>query len=239
MTPTPRSPLPCSERIDAAVAARAMLAHPFYEAWSEGRLTLGDLRAYAGQYQPHVDAFPKAVGRTYLACEDAAGRRLLAENLAEEEGVGEGRQPHAELWTQFGEGLGASRAEIAGAELQPESQALVDTFASLSAKSYAAGLGALYAYESQLPAIAKTKIDGLQRFYGVADEPTLRFFRVHEAADVEHAAVCRDLLDALPADQAGEAAEAGAELAGALWGFLSGVERLTGVNTRSSTPQAA
>ena len=222
----------CSQRIDAAVAARAMLAHPFYRAWSEGRLTPADLRAYAGQYQPHVDAFPKAVGRTYLACEDVSGRRLLAENLAEEEGVGAGRQPHAQLWTQFGEGLGASRAEVTDAVLEPESQALVDTFAALSAKSYAAGLGALYAYESQLPAVSTTKIDGLERFYGVADEPTLRFFRVHEAADVEHAQVCRELLDALPDDEADEAAEAGAELAGALWGFLSGVERLTGLNRR-------
>ena len=228
------TPTPCSQRIDAAVAARAMLAHPFYRAWSEGRLTLDDLRAYAGQYQPHVDAFPKAVGRTYLACEDSAGRRLLAENLAEEEGVGEGRQPHSELWTQFGEGLGASRAQVTDAELQPESQALVDTFAALSARSYATGLGALYAYESQLPAVSTTKIEGLQRFYGVADEPTLRFFKVHEAADLEHAAVCRGLLDALPAEEADEAAEAGAELAGALWGFLSGVERLTGVNTRQA-----
>ncbi len=222
----------CSQRIDAAVAARAMLAHPFYRAWSEGRLTTGDLRVYAGQYQPHVDAFPKAVARTYLACHDAEGRRLLAENLAEEEGVGEGRQPHTELWTAFGEGLGASHAEVADAVLEPESTALVETFARLSGRSYAAGLGALYAYESQLPAVSATKIDGLERFYGVADEPTLRFFRVHEAADVEHAAVCRRLLDALPADEAEEAAEAGAELAGALWGFLSGVERLTGVNAR-------
>lgn len=223
---------PASARIDDAVAARAMLAHPFYLAWSEGRLTTGDLRAYAGQYQPHVDAFPKAVARTYLACDDMKGRRLLAENLAEEEGVGEGRQPHAELWILFGEGLGATRAEMTDAELEPESQALVDVFARLSAKSYAAGLGALYAYESQLPGVASTKIEGLTRLYGVEDEATLRFFRVHEAADVEHAAVCRELLDALPAEQADEAARAGAELSGALWNFLTGVERLTGVDAR-------
>ena len=30
--------------------------------------------------------------------------------------------------------------------------------------------------------------------YGIEDEATLRFFRVHESADVEHSAVCRELL---------------------------------------------
>ena len=224
----------CSQRIDAAVAARAMLAHPFYLAWTEGRLTRDDLRVYAAQYQPHVEAFPKAVARTYLACEDAAGRRLLAENLAEEEGVGEGRQPHAALWTQFAEGLGASREEVAGADLEPESRGLVDAFSALSTQSYAAGLGALYAYESQLPGVAGTKIDGLQRFYGIADEPTLRFFRVHEEADMAHAAVCRDLLDALPPVEAHEAEQAATALADALCGFLSGVERRTRVNARAA-----
>lgn len=222
-------PAPASQRIDTAVAARAMLNHPFYRAWSEGRLTTGDLAAYAAQYRPHVEAFPRAVARTYLACDDTEGRRLLAENLAEEEGVGEGRQPHAELWTRFGEGMGASRESMVAARIEPESRDLVDTFARLSARSYAAGLGALYAYESQLPDVSTTKIDGLKRFHGVHDAETLRFFTVHEAADVEHAQVCRGLLDRLPPAEADDAAEAGAELAGALWGFLDGVSRLAGV----------
>ena len=58
----------------------------------------------------------------------------------------------------------------------------------------------------------------------ISDEETLRFFRVHESADVEHSAVCRQLLDRLPEAQKAEAIEAGEELAGALWNFLSGVE---------------
>ena len=56
------------------------------------------------------------------------------------------------------------------------------------------------------------------------DEETLRFFRVHESADVEHSAVCRQLLDRLPENEKAEAVAAGEELAGALWNFLSGVE---------------
>ena len=62
------------------------------------------------------------------------------------------------------------------------------------------------------------------------DEETLRFFRVHEGADVEHSRVCRELLDRLPEGEREEAVAAGEELAGALWNFLSGVEREAGTH---------
>ena len=54
--------------------------------------------------------------------------------------------------------------------------------------------------------------------------------RVHESADVEHSSVCRDLLDKLPSDERAEAIGASAQLASALWTFLSGVERRTELN---------
>jgi pyrroloquinoline-quinone synthase len=72
--------------------------------------------------------------------------------------------------------------------------------------------------------VASAKIEGLIERYNIEDEETLRFFRVHESADVEHSAVCRELLDRLPEEQQAEAVAAGEELAGALWNFLSGVE---------------
>ena len=213
-----------SMAIDAAVARQPMLAHPFYQAWTEGRLPLDTLRAYARQYFHHVEAFPRAVSAVHSACPDRQGRLMLAENLAEEEGLGEGKQDHASLWMMFAAGLGESEAAVRSQDLNPETQALIDAFRRLSGRSYAAGLGALYAYESQFPAVARAKIEGLVDRYGIADEPALRFFRVHETADVEHSAVCRRLLDALPEAEKAEAVEAGEQLAAALWNFLSGVE---------------
>ena len=215
-----------STLIDAKVAERAMLKHPFYQAWTEGRLPLGTLRAYARQYFHHVEAFPRAVSAVHSACPDRDGRRMLAENLAEEEGLEAGKQDHASLWMMFACGLGESEDSVIGqrADLNPETHALIDTFRKLSRQSYAAGLGALYAYESQFPGVASAKIEGLIDRYGIIDEATLRFFRVHERADVEHSRVCRDLLDRLPEADKAEAVAAGEELAGALWNFLSGVE---------------
>ena len=214
-----------SGAIDAAVAEKAMLKHPFYQAWTAGELPLAKLRAYARQYFHHVEAFPRAVSAVHASCPDREGRHMLAENLAEEEGLGEGKQDHATLWSMFAQGLGETEDSVRTQVLNPETRALIETFQRLSNRSYAAGLGALYAYESQFPAVAKAKIEGLVERYGIEDEPTLRFFRVHEQADVEHSAVCRRLLDGLPAEDAAEAAAAGAELAGALWNFLSGVDR--------------
>jgi len=219
-----------STAIDAKVASKAMLAHPFYQAWTEGRLPLDTLRAYARQYFHHVEAFPRAVSAVHSACPDRDGRRMLAENLAEEEGIDAGKQDHATLWLMFACGLGESEGGVRGQPLNAETQALIDTFRKLSRQSYAAGLGALYAYESQFPGVATAKIEGLIERYGITDEETLRFFRVHETADVEHSAVCRALLDRLPDDQKAEAIAAGEELAGALWNFLSGVEARQTVN---------
>ena len=219
-----------SAAVDSKVAERAMLSHPFYRAWTEGRLPLDSLRAYARQYFHHVDSFPRAVSAVHSACRDSDGRRMLAENLAEEEGIGTGKQPHAALWLMFACGLGESEEAVRAQALNAETQALIDTFRKLSRRSYASGLGALYAYESQFPAVAAAKIAGLIDRYGIEDEATLRFFRVHESADVEHSAVCRALLDRLPEGEREEAIAAGEELAGALWNFLSGVEATAALN---------
>ena len=207
-----------------------MLKHPFYQAWTEGRLPLDTLRSYARQYFHHVEAFPRAVSAVHSACPDRDGRRMLAENLAEEEGLETGKQDHATLWLMFACGLGEGEEAVRAQSLNPETQALIETFRRLSRKSFASGLGALYAYESQFPGVASAKIDGLIDRYGIDDEPALRFFRVHESADVEHSSICRALLDRLPAEERAEAVAAGEELAGALWNFLSGVEACASLN---------
>lgn len=219
-----------SARIDTKVEERSMLRHPFYQAWTEGRLPLDTLRSYSRQYFHHVEAFPRAVSAVHSLCPDREGRRMLAENLAEEEGIEAGKQDHATLWLMFACGLGQSESAVRGENLNPETKALIDSFSRLSRQSYAAGLGALYAYESQFPAVASAKIEGLTERYSIDEEEVLRFFRVHESADLAHSFVCRTLLDRLPPEQQAEAVDAGEQLAGALWNFLSGVEARSPLN---------
>ena len=49
-------------QLEARIAKYDLLCHPFYQAWSAGRLTRDDLREYAQDYYHHVEAFP-----SYLA----------------------------------------------------------------------------------------------------------------------------------------------------------------------------
>src|SRR5690348_18053695 len=109
--------LTTSMLIDLKVAERAMLKHPFYQAWTEGRLPLDELRAYARHYFHHVEAFPRAVSAVHSACPDREGRRMLAENLAEEEGLDAGKQDHATLWLMFACGLGENEAAVRDQQL--------------------------------------------------------------------------------------------------------------------------
>ncbi|MGD2132723.1 MAG: CADD family putative folate metabolism protein [Maricaulaceae bacterium] len=224
--------LTTATRVDNVIAARRMLDHPFYQAWTAGELSREVLKEYAKQYFHHVEAFPRAVSATHANCPDREGRRMLAENLAEEEGLEAGKTDHPELWMQFARGLGASDAEVEGVALNAETRALIAAFQTESRASYARGLGALYAYETQIPEVARQKIDGCKKFYAMTDEDELRFFTVHEVADVEHAEVCRQLLDRLSPEESIEAEAGAAALSEALLGFLDGVSREAGVAGR-------
>jgi pyrroloquinoline-quinone synthase len=108
----------------------------------------------------------------------------------------------------------------------PETTSLIETFRKNTKDvPFTAGISALYAYESQVPEIAGTKIDGLKSFYGIDDPRTLKFFIVHHSLDVEHARVTRDLIAKYGEDEAEHdgALDAVDKVTAALWSFLDGV----------------
>jgi pyrroloquinoline-quinone synthase len=207
----------------AAVMQHSMLKHPFYVAWSEGKLSKSVLQEYAKQYYAHVRAFPTYVSAVHSHCDDLETRQILLENLVEEE---QGAENHPELWLRFAESLGVTREEVKNAELLPKTKDSVARLKQLTQSGdYREGLAALYAYESQIPEVAQTKRAGLKEFYGIDDERGLSFFRVHESIDLLHREIEQRILAkecAKPADKerVTAAASAGAE---ALWSFLDGV----------------
>ena len=102
---------------------------------------------------------------------------------------------HPELWLQFAEGLGVSRQQVQKSEKREETSNLIETFRAVCREgSTAEGLGALYAYESQIPVVCESKIDGLKKHYAITDPEHYRYFSVHIEADTEHAAAERDML---------------------------------------------
>ncbi len=208
------------DQLDADIAEKNLLKHPFYLAWTRGELSREALSDYAQQYYHHVAAFPTYLSAVHAKCEDHPTRKQLLDNLVDEEA---GTPNHPDLWVQFAEGLGV--ADARGGAPQAETKNLIGTFRSVCAGgSTAEGLAALYAYESQIPAICESKIDGLKKHYGMTDPEHYRYFSVHIEADREHSAAERQMLGQYVNEANFQSVRAAAgRVLDSLWALLTGV----------------
>ena len=212
------------EKIDNDIAEKHLLKHPFYLAWARGELSREALTDYAKQYYHHVAAFPTYLSAVHAKCDDQPTRKQVLSNLIDEEA---GSPNHPELWKKFANGLGIDDVDLANTEKEPETNNLIETFRSVCGKgSTAEGLAALYAYESQIPAICESKIDGLKKRYGFSDPKDYEYFSVHIEADREHSAAERELLSAYIDNRNIDNVRASVRrVLEALWEMLSGVCR--------------
>ena len=207
------------EKIDAAIAQKNLLKHPFYQDWQAGKLSRESLQLYAAQYYRHVEAFPKHL-RVLAARSEESLRSIVLENLAEEENPS---APHPKLWRDFAASLGVSEDDIAHSPSLPGTRNVVQKFREICGdRSVTEAVAALYAHESQVPEIATTKIDGLKRFYGITQPEALAYFIVHEEADKLHRAAWRNWLEE-HATEDEEILATTNEALDALWGALDAV----------------
>tara|TARA_E500000331_G_C17207022_1_gene691847 strand:- start:726 stop:1391 length:666 start_codon:yes stop_codon:yes gene_type:complete len=197
-----------------------LLNHPFYKSWNEGKLTREIIKDYAEQYYQHVKAFPRYISATHSICEDIEKRKILLENLQDEENP---NGDHPKLWKNFALAMGADADKIEDVKREWFTNDMIENFFHQARKSYAEGLASLYTYERQIPEIAETKIRGLKKFYGVNSKEGLEFFEAHKAADVIHRKECEKLLDALTEEEKIKAEKASVLTARYLWNFLSGM----------------
>jgi pyrroloquinoline-quinone synthase len=212
------------ERIDALIAERHLLKHPFYTKWREGTLSREALREYARQYYAFESTFPRLLSALHTRSEDAAVRQSILDNLWDEE---HGEVNHAEMWLRFGEGIGVDREDVRAASHNDGTKQLLTTYwSAVKDAPLAAGVAALYAYEGQVPEVATEKINGLRDRYGVDDARTLGFFTVHSTLDVEHSGAEREMIASLASSEADEEAAVVATSAAleAWWGFLAAVD---------------
>ena len=210
------------DRLDQLILSRSILRHPLYVAWQHGELTAEQLATYARVYYPHVAAFPRYLEAAIDSADDPLVRAELERNLADELMV---PKAHNELWLDFAEGLGLDREYVASADRHPAAEAIVRAFDRLTGDGSARALAALYAYESQQPEVAREKMDGLRRNYGVDSPTALAYFAVHAEADIHHRqgerqALLRCLEDGASAEAVLDSA---AEALEAYWGLLDGV----------------
>lgn len=213
-------------QLDTARAEHPILEHSFYVAWAEGRLSLDDLRFYAGQYWRQVEAFPRYLAALAERLPAGPARTTVEDNLGDEVG-----DDHPGLWLRFADALGAREKDVRAAEVEAETSECVGAFSdAASGRSLPYALGMLYGYEAQTPAVAKTKVEGLRTHYGL-DGPALDYFTLHGELDVEHAAGLASALDSVADDATARSeAVAGAKAgAGAVWRLLDGVARVRNI----------
>ena len=198
------------QRIEEARARWNVLEHPFYQRWSAGELSRDELAFYSGQYR-HATAAIANLSAAVAESAPEAERAELGRHAAEEEA-------HIGLWDGFVEAVGGEVAATPTAETEACVLAWTEDDDRLSQ------LVRLYAIESGQPAISQTKREGLARHYGIGDGRGNEYFRLHEKADVEHAAEGRSLIEAHLADADPDTLVAAAESAfEANWRLLDGV----------------
>ena len=209
-----------SKQLNEKLDRYHLLNHPFYKSWNDGKLTRKIIKDYAEQYYQHVKAFPRYISATHSLCEDIEKRKILLENLQDEENKD---GDHPMLWRDFAFAMGSTKEEVESVKEEKFTTELIENFFKNGRASYAEGLASLYTYERQIPEIAETKIRGLKNHYGVTSKEGLKFFEVHKAADVYHRKACEKLLDGLSKDEQEKAEISALSTAKFLWNFLTGM----------------
>ena len=179
------------DSLDRKIEEFHLLKHPFYRAWTEGRLSRETLAHYAEQYYRHVQAFHAHLQQLENR---SSGElcKIVRENREEElDPAG----PHPQLWRNFAAALGVNEEQLASVQPLPGIANLVATYDDLARRgSLAEAVAAFYSYEAQVPEIAAQKRSGLARFYGIDQPRAVAYFAVHEEADVRHRAGWRNWL---------------------------------------------
>jgi pyrroloquinoline-quinone synthase len=168
-------------------------SHPFVRGVRDGAYPRDRLRLYATALAAVVSAFSRSLAAILAHCDDAEARRMLLENLLEEEGAvsfrpGDGlvidpRIRHSDLAWRFALAAGAN---------EDSARRLVDIpmwfVRELREGRWIGPLAyVVIGYEANIPPTFRALIEGFHRHYKFTEEE-LTFFTVHTVADERHSA---------------------------------------------------
>jgi len=174
------------QEIDRIIEERSLLKHPFYQAWSDGKLTRESLAGYSKEYYQLVKAVP--IFMTQLM--DYVPSSMYNElDFHQQEEFS-----HISMWERFASGLGVSRNDLLNHDgLYKTNHAISGMHTLMS--SFVSGSTAMYALEKEIPKISQTKLEGLAEFYGLTSEDVTKYFKEHMEADIRHTASWKKVID--------------------------------------------
>ena len=164
--------------------------HPLRKLLLGGDLTRDQLQGWAKNQFHEFSNIHRFFGIRYQKCPNRELRRMLLENMVEEEGedLFGGEYPsHAELWTRFGEGLGIPREEMSVFEPLPGIKAGLEMYVQLVQQSHwAVAIGTGLVFEGEGPKRMGEEREALETHYPWIPSESLTFFRAHEYHDEGH-----------------------------------------------------
>jgi len=179
-----------TKKIDQLIEQKSLLKHPFYQMWSDGKLSTQMLAGYSKEYFQMVKAVPMFVGEIAKFAPESLISEIKANQHEEEE--------HIEPWTHFAVSLGVENI-TSYVGLDKTTQAVSELSNLMT--SFEAGAAAMYAFEKEIPKISHTKLDGLAKFYNITSDSATEYFRLHMEADIRHAATWEKILDKIPEEK--------------------------------------
>ncbi|MEK6930262.1 MAG: iron-containing redox enzyme family protein [Thermoproteota archaeon] len=179
------------KRIDEMIEERSLLKHPFYQMWSDGKLTLDSLSGYSKEYFQLVKAVPSFMTPIIEKAPNSVISELI--DNQQEESI------HIKSWIKFAGELGVSESELIHYEGLEKTRKSVAELSELM-NTYEGGACAMYAFEKEIPKISQTKLDGLAEFYGISNENATEYFKLHTEADIRHAASWKNILEKTSTD---------------------------------------
>jgi pyrroloquinoline-quinone synthase len=178
-------------KIDKEVEKKSLLKHPFYKMWSNGELSLNQLRGYSLEYFQLVKVVPEMVNNIKLKMQESKLRGVIEENQNEE-------LRHIDPWIRFTTSLGIHKQQLLNYLCDENTKNAVSSLGELTEGSLDEGVCAMYAYEIDLPNISRSKIEGLHKFYNICSVDSTKYFEIHQEADIRHAETWRGMIKNIP-----------------------------------------
>jgi pyrroloquinoline-quinone synthase len=180
------------KKIDELIEQKSLLKHPFYQMWSEGKLSIDMLAGYSKEYFQMVKAVPSFVNEIANFAPNTVIDEIRSNQAEEAE--------HIQPWTDFAVSVGIQRDEITNyAGLEKTNNAVSEISSVIT--SLESGAAAMYAFEKEIPKISQTKLEGLEKFYNITSDDATQYFRLHMEADIRHAATWQNILENVPEEK--------------------------------------